>query len=192
MSVPLQARTVVNLVSGLSTHAEDVPPGLDLFLMDPKVPPPCFKRFTMMLYRVMKMGLQDVYAMLILFDRLMKKNKLTYLPNATMHQLWLTVAVVVRKSLYDQAYSNADVAALCRIPLTYLNAMELQLLTLLDWEVYIAAEDYQRTAAAAEYLAAKEGPEQKTPTPPSPPVSEAPKAPRLRFNTPILLTPVDA
>lgn len=86
---------------------------------------------------------EALLSMLIYFDRMTKLDDGFTINSYNIHRLLITSIVVASKFTSDIFYANSRYAKVGGIPLVELNQLELELLFLLDFQLYIPLEDIQ-------------------------------------------------
>ncbi|KAJ9470081.1 Cyclin-P1-1 [Diplonema papillatum] len=79
---------------------------------------------------------------LMLIDRLDSKIAGLVAPN-TIHKLFLTCLSIAHKAVEEYQLTNTTIAAIGGITIPELKACEMELVTLLDWEVGFPAEEFE-------------------------------------------------
>ncbi|KAK4517939.1 tRNA pseudouridine synthase 1 [Mucor velutinosus] len=86
---------------------------------------------------------EALLSMLIYFDRMTKLDDGFTINSYNIHRLLITSIVVASKFTSDIFYANSRYAKVGGIPLVELNQLELELLFLLDFQLFIPLEDIQ-------------------------------------------------
>ncbi|KAI8647600.1 cyclin-domain-containing protein [Parasitella parasitica] len=86
---------------------------------------------------------EALLSMLIFFDRIAKLDNGFTINSYNIHRLLITSIVIASKFTSDIFYANSRYAKVGGIPLVELNQLELELLFLLDFQLYIPVQDIQ-------------------------------------------------
>eukprot|EP00993_Chasmostoma_nieuportense_P006295 NODE_6921_length_488_cov_2.390582_g6755_i0.p1 GENE.NODE_6921_length_488_cov_2.390582_g6755_i0~~NODE_6921_length_488_cov_2.390582_g6755_i0.p1 ORF type:complete len:144 (-),score=34.03 NODE_6921_length_488_cov_2.390582_g6755_i0:57-443(-) len=81
---------------------------------------------------------------LVYFDRLAMAHKDCFLTSKNVHRMLITSILLAAKVRDDKYYNNQHYAAIGGITATEMNHLELQLLTLLDFNLFVTPEAYQQ------------------------------------------------
>jgi len=122
-------------------------PAMAVFASEPTVPMDDYIRRIIKLTRLPEEG---VLAALIYLERIVRAYPQLSVTTLNIHRLFLTAAMLASKMMLDIPYQNTFWA---RVSGTYstaaLNQMELELLPLLDFNLYVSDEEYSHYAAMA-------------------------------------------
>jgi len=81
---------------------------------------------------------------LLYIDRFMQRNKAILLTSRSVHRLLITSVVVSMKFLDDLYYNNVYYAKIGGIPTSEMNALELEFLFRLNFDLHAPQEEYER------------------------------------------------
>jgi len=81
---------------------------------------------------------------LLYIDRFMQRNKNILLTSRSVHRLLITSVVVSMKFLDDLYYNNVYYAKIGGIPTSEMNALELEFLFRLNFDLHAPQEEYER------------------------------------------------
>ncbi|KAH3766109.1 cyclin, N-terminal domain-containing protein [Pelomyxa schiedti] len=80
---------------------------------------------------------------LVYIDRIKTRHPGFIISDTTLHRLFLGCILVSTKHWEDSYYSNSYLASASGVSIDQLNAMELQLLSLLGFRLYVSPSKYQ-------------------------------------------------
>mmetsp|Transcript_17709 Transcript_17709/g.41654 ORF Transcript_17709/g.41654 Transcript_17709/m.41654 type:complete len:224 (-) Transcript_17709:84-755(-) len=81
---------------------------------------------------------------LVFMDRYLQRNPAFVLSSLSVHRLLLTCVLLAAKFLDDFYYNNAFWAKVGGVPVLELNALELELLFKLNFDLHVTTEEYLR------------------------------------------------
>lgn len=81
---------------------------------------------------------------LILMDRLAHHLKGIIVSNFNVHRMYVTCVLISTKYLDDIFFSNAHWAKIAGLSVAEMNALEMDVLFMLDWNVHVRPEEYMR------------------------------------------------
>lgn len=96
----------------------------------------------------MKCSPETFILALIYLDRVSSKQSNFAITHHCIHRLFLLALVIAAKFFEDDYYKNSYYSNVGGISTTELNSLELELLTLLEFDLFVSAEDFTSYAHA--------------------------------------------
>jgi hypothetical protein len=110
------------------------------------IPPISSKDYVLRLHGFAKCSEQSIVVALVLLERaLIKYRKVCpafQYCAVNIHRYLAAALVLANKSLEDRCYTNKFYASVAGLPMAELNALERALINDLDWNIFVAKEDY--------------------------------------------------
>lgn len=121
-----------------------IDPSAETIFSGPRSPNVSIRDYLHRIYKYTNVSSGCLICALLYIDRFMYRNKHVLLTSRCVHRLLITSVVVSMKFLDDLYYNNVYYAKIGGIPTAEMNALELEFLCRINFDLFAPKEEYER------------------------------------------------